>query len=119
MLWLVYSLTALVIVSCLIILSLLLWKIQLQNSKLLLMQHQEIIRQNNLLASKDLTTFSTIQTLTANNTPVDNYNYVPLDDASVANAIAKQYQDAGIDPKSAYDSPDDAINDFGGPNAFI
>jgi hypothetical protein len=69
--------------------------------------------------SKDLTTFSTIQTLTTNNSPVDPHNYVPLDDISVANAIAKQYQEAGIDPRSAYDSPDDAIDDFGGVNAFI
>jgi hypothetical protein len=46
-------------------------------------------------------------------------NFVPRDDKSVADLIAQQYRDAGIDPNSAYDSPDDAIADFGGPGSFL
>lgn len=59
-------------------------------------------------------TFSTLQTLTTTNpvvSPVAEYN--PNDDASVANRLAEYYQANGIDPKRAYDSPDDAIADFG------
>lgn len=72
----------------------------------------EMKRQQNLLASKDLTTFSTLQTL--NSPPVEIYDpYTPRDDASVADLIAKRYVDAGIDPMSAYDSPDDALGELG------
>lgn len=61
-------------------------------------------------------TFSTIQTLTNgdSNIPVAT-NYVsPGDDASVARLIADRYEQQGIDPRNAYDNPDDAINDFHG-----
>lgn len=73
--------------------------------------------------SKDLTTFSTLTTL-SKYTPVDeptnvDPNFLPRDDQSIANHIAAQYRAAGIDPASAYDTTDDALNDFGGPKAFI
>lgn len=41
------------------------------------------------------------------------YPYTPRDDASVADLIAKRYVEAGIDPMSAYDSPDDALGELG------
>lgn len=67
-------------------------------------------------------TFSTLQTLTTNNNnnilPVAE-SYTPGDDASVANHLAEYYKAKGIDPARAYDNPDDAIADFGGPQAFI
>lgn len=47
-----------------------------------------------------------------------NSQFVPRDDASIAEHIAEQYREAGIDPSAAYDSPDMGINDFGGPDAF-
>ena len=65
-------------------------------------------------------TFSTIQTLTTNSgavkVPVDEY---PVDDISVAHRIAEQYKSQGIDPARAYDSPDDALQDFGGINGLM
>lgn len=59
-------------------------------------------------------TFSTLQTLstTNNNAPVAEYVY-PGDDISVANRLAEQYNAMGLDPSAAYDSPDDALGDFG------
>lgn len=65
-------------------------------------------------------TFSTLQTLS--NPPVAEIDYdrfMPGDDSSVAKQIAERYEKQGIDPRAAYDNPDDAINDFGGPTAFI
>lgn len=59
-------------------------------------------------------TFSTLQTLTTSNpniVPVAEYN--PVDDASMANRLAEYYKANGIDPKRAYDTPDDAIMEFG------
>lgn len=59
-------------------------------------------------------TFSTLQTLTTNSQamlPVAEYT--PGDDASVAKRIAEYYKAQGIDPARAYDSPDDALQDFG------
>jgi hypothetical protein len=78
----------------------------------------------NILVSKDLTTYSTMQTLNNNepvSIPVANLDpaFLPKDDASLAKLIAKQYEDAGLDPRAAFDSPEDAINDFGGPTAFL
>lgn len=83
------------------------------------MQFSEIKNQNHLLISKDLTTFSTLQTLskTTNDSPVAmvnvDPNFVPRDDASMAQFIASQYEAQGIDPAAAYDTTDDALNDFG------
>lgn len=65
-------------------------------------------------------TYSTIQTLTTNSsaaTPVAEYS--PGDDTSVANAIAERYKANGIDPSRAYDSPDDALQDFGGISGIL
>jgi hypothetical protein len=39
---------------------------------------------------------------------------MPGDDASVAKIIADRYESQGLDPRAAYDSPDDALDDFGG-----
>lgn len=65
-------------------------------------------------------TFSTLQTLTTKpNEASVAESYTPGDDASVAEHIAEYYKSKGIDPSRAYDSPDDAIADFGGPQAFI
>lgn len=59
-------------------------------------------------------TFSTLQTLTTDGvTKLPVAEYTPGDDASVANAIAEHYKAQGIDPARAYDSPDDALQDFG------
>jgi len=94
-----------------------------------IMQHQwmkffelmfkEIQTQNKLLASKDLTTFSTLKTLTTNNDPsvaahpsnIDP-TFVPMDDASVAKRLAGIYKDRGLDPSLAYDNPMDVQNDL-------
>ncbi len=60
-------------------------------------------------------TFSTLQTLTQNNsvTPVAMpFDGMPGDDISVAKAIAERYEQAGIDPAMAYDDPETAIQDF-------
>lgn len=60
-----------------------------------------------------MTTFSTLQTL-SDKSSVEIYDpYTPRDDVSVAKFIAKQYVEAGIDPASAYDSPDDALGELG------
>ncbi len=60
-------------------------------------------------------TYSTLQTSTnqtPTNSPVAN-NYVAGDDVSVANRMADYYKAQGLDPKAAFDSPDDALHDFG------
>lgn len=53
----------------------------------------------------------TLQTSNNGNPPVANIA-IPGDDVSVAEAIANQYREQGIDPNSAYDHPDDALGDF-------
>jgi hypothetical protein len=58
-------------------------------------------------------TYSTLQTSTNNEAPVAETGYYANDDISVANRLAEYYQAQGIDPSAAYDSPDDAIGDFG------
>ncbi len=60
-------------------------------------------------------TFSTLQTLSngSDTPPVASY-VMPGDDASVAKIIADRYESQGLDPRAAYDSPDDALDDFGG-----
>lgn len=65
-------------------------------------------------------TFSTLQTLTNSESgfPVASY-VMPGDDASVAKMIADRYESQGFDPQSAYDSPDDALNDFGGIQGMV
>lgn len=55
-----------------------------------------------------------MQSLT-HNVPVAEYT-VPGDDISVANRLSEQYNAMGLDPAAAFDSPDDALGDFG--NAF-
>lgn len=65
-------------------------------------------------------TFSTLQTLTTNNvefSPVAEH--IPGDDASVAKRLAGYYEANGIDPARAYDTPDDALSDFGGINGIL
>lgn len=59
-------------------------------------------------------TYTTLQTLTTNpqsNAPVASY--VPGDDVSVANRLAETYNAMGLDPSAAFDSPEDALGDFG------
>jgi hypothetical protein len=52
--------------------------------------------------------------LTTNKTfPVDSPENYANDDASVAHRLAEYYKAQGIDPARAYDSPDDALQDFG------
>jgi len=60
-------------------------------------------------------TFSTLQTLTTNsiNDPASVVVPVANDDSSVADRLAKYYENQGVDPARAYDTPDDAIADFG------
>lgn len=62
-------------------------------------------------------TYSTLQTLNTD-VPKISQTFVPGDDASVANYLAHQYAEQGLDPSSAYDNPEDILNDFGGPEAF-
>jgi len=65
-------------------------------------------------------TFSTLQTLTSNqSSPVAEVPIIPGDDASVAKLIADRYTSQGLDPRAAYDNPDDALNDFGGIQEFM
>lgn len=67
------------------------------------------------MTSKDPMTFSTLQTLTSTNVkfPVDSPENYANDDASVADRLADYYKNQGIDPARAYDTPDDALMDFG------
>jgi hypothetical protein len=39
-------------------------------------------------------------------------------DEALSKYIAEQYEAQGLDPRGAFDSPDDAIQDFGGMEAF-
>jgi len=66
-------------------------------------------------------TFSTLQTLTTDKGkfPIDSPENWANDDASVANRLAEFYTSQGVDPTRAYDSPDDAIMDFGGFDKLI
>lgn len=59
-------------------------------------------------------TFSTLQTLTTTNpnTPASVVIPVANDDSSVADRLAKYYENQGVDPSRAYDTPDDAMMDF-------
>lgn len=60
-------------------------------------------------------TFSTIQTLSEGVKPFSMpmpFDGLAGDDVSVANALAKRYQEAGIDPSAAYDDPETAMQDF-------
>ncbi len=65
-------------------------------------------------------TFSTLQTLSSGIKPFTMpFEGTAGDDISVAKAIADRYESQGIDPRAAYDSPDDALGDFGGINNLI
>jgi hypothetical protein len=65
-------------------------------------------------------TFSTLQTLTTTNPAVVPVaDYTPVDDASTANRLAEYYRSKGMDPQRAYDTPDDALADFGGINGIL
>jgi len=53
--------------------------------------------------------------LTTDNSPVAQFPVAePGDDISVAHRLAEQYKAQGLDPARAYDSPEDALQDFGG-----
>ena len=54
--------------------------------------------------------------MTTTNNPSQGYvdpNFIANDDASVARRMAKIYEAQGMDPSMAFDSPDDAMLDFG------
>jgi len=44
---------------------------------------------------------------------------VANDDVSVADRLAEYYKSQGKDPARAYDTPDDALADFGGINGLM
>jgi hypothetical protein len=98
-----------------------LWKNHEHMREQLRIQMSTIQTLTNLATSKDLSTFSTLQTLAysqgpqSNASPLMKYDpeFLPKDDASIANFLAQQYAAQGLDPNAAYDKPEDAIRDFG------
>src|SRR5688572_23816626 len=88
--------------------------LQQQWMKFFEIMFQEIQNLNKIVASKDLTTFSALKTLTTTEKsnlsvaahPSNMDPYFPMDDASVARRLAEAYKDRGIDPSLAFDSPE-------------
>jgi hypothetical protein len=68
-------------------------------------------------------TYSTLQNLNLTSEVPVAYNidpnFIPRDDESLSKYLSQKYTENGIDPSAAFDSPDDAIHDFGGPQGFI
>lgn len=44
--------------------------------------------------------------------------FAPLDDASVAERLANEYSEHGMNPYHAYSNNDDPLADFGGTEVF-
>lgn len=81
-------------------------------------QNQLLMTVTNLATSKDLATFqnlqwTTTQSLNHQSQSVDEVH--PLDDASLAHALAERYKAMGQDPNRAYNMDDDVdfATDFG------
>jgi hypothetical protein len=72
----------------------------------------------NLLLSKDPMTFQQLQATTSNlQSPQFDEPVSPLDDASIAHALAERYKQHGLNPNSAYAQEDvDMVSEFGFEN---
>lgn len=84
-------------------------------------QRNELSRLMNLVASKDLQTYTALQTLTmpSSQTPSNfDPSFVALDDESVAKRMAEQYDSNGVNAEQAYNS-EDFTNEFGAGGVFI
>jgi hypothetical protein len=83
--------------------------------EILTSQRTELSRLLNLVAAKDLQTFTALQTMTIPSFEMpSNFdpNFVALDDESVAARMASHYEKNGTDPNLAYNS-EDLANEFG------
>lgn len=83
----------------------------LKTFQLLQKQNQMIQTFSNLMASKDLAAFVTLET--TSKPEFDNVEFVPMDDASVAERLAGEYSEHGRNPQHAYAQDDDPLADFG------
>jgi hypothetical protein len=63
-----------------------------------------------------LSAFVALETTTNPNFGDDNF--VPLDDASVAQRLAEEYSEHGLSPHNAYGENNDPLADFGGSGVF-
>lgn len=50
--------------------------------------------------------------------PAFDEGFAPLDDASMAERLANEYSDHGMNPYNAYSNGDDPLADFGGTEVF-
>lgn len=83
--------------------------------KLMEMQNRMIRSLSNLAASKDLAAFTSLESM--QQIPTEPFEYAPMDDQSVAERMAQNYIESGMDPMHAY-AQDDPLADFGGTEAF-
>src|SRR5690606_5895884 len=114
MLW---SLGTVTLISLSIVFGLVYLNLRVQKTNHMIMESlsKENQRLTNLLMSKDPMTFSTLQTLTTDNSPVAQFPVAePGDDIYVAHRFAAQYKAQCLEPARASDSPEDALQDFGG-----
>ena len=84
-------------------------------------QQEQIQSVTNLLVSKDLAAFTTLQATTNNKPSLMNHpdDFQPLNDESVARLLGERYSSHGIDPGLAYASQDDPMEEFGGKAALF
>ncbi len=112
----VTALTTMMVVT-LFVLSLL--KMTLQGQKELLQsQRSDLLSLTKLAAARDIGSYAALEAGSQSVSEVQ-MPYFPLDDESVARALAKQYADRGIDPGLALSIDSEPLEDFGGTKAFM
>jgi hypothetical protein len=86
--------------------------------ELLESQRSDLLSLTKLAAAKDIGAYSALEAgaLAVNQVEMP---YTPMDDESVARALAEQYAKRGISPELALSQDSDPLEDFGGMKAFI
>lgn len=67
----------------------------------------------NLAASKELTTFQSLQTSTTHQSPNESEPLPVMNDQAMAHILADRFEKQGIDPAFAYANDDNPIDEFG------
>lgn len=81
-------------------------------------QRETIVSLSKLLASKDIGSFASLEAVSHNQMVPGLVDPLPMDDESVARALAERYASLGMDPNLALAPDSDPLADFGGKEAF-
>lgn len=113
-----FSAIALTMMTGVTLFALSLLKRVIQNQKELIQsQRSDLLSLTKLAAAKDIGAYSALEAgaMAVNQVEMP---YTPMDDESVARALAEQYAKRGISPELALSQDSDPLEDFGGIGAF-